>query len=254
MLENIKTKYEMAKLDIEQKLLFQQEKLKLISKELKKDQGFKNSYTIIAMVVYHLSIIELYFEQNDIYMSFYQRNSEPILDKIRKEFSSIFSLTGDFFGRKIPNNLTENSSAISELEKFTPKRILNLVTKMDLLYDKLKLSYGLKSRYLNNLANMYGDMCSFILNIIDFKQYFNRIRDIADEEYLYIKNLLDFISNFLIKVADNYMETHNITDSKTFVADSIEILSFTEIYFRMRKDNRLSEVIRKKQTWERLLN
>ncbi|MGL4561035.1 MAG: hypothetical protein ACRCV0_01930, partial [Brevinema sp.] len=113
---------------------------------------------------------------------------------------------------------------------------------------------GLKSRYLNNLANMYGDMCSFILNIIDFKQYFNRIRDIADEEYLYIKNLLDFISNFLIKVADNYMETHNITDSKTFVADSIEILSFTEIYFRMRKDNRLSEVIRKKQTWERLLN
>ncbi|MGL4389170.1 MAG: hypothetical protein ACRCTJ_07250 [Brevinema sp.] len=253
MSDTKKTKYKTAKLEVEDKLLFLQEKTKHLLQELKQERNVNNLYTLLAITIYHSSIIELYFEQNQIYYSFYERNNEPILDKIRKEFVGMSTLTREFFGRKIPQTLHEISIPLAEAQKITPKRLLNLFNKIILLWDKLKKHYGINSRYINTLADIYGDICFFILNIVDFKYYLIKVRNINDSEYHEIKNLLDFIGNFLIKVTENYKEAYNMVNSKNFVLHSLEILAFSEKFFRATNDKRLSDLGRKKEMWERNL-
>ncbi|MGL4393918.1 MAG: hypothetical protein ACRCS8_01655 [Brevinema sp.] len=249
-----KARYEMAKLEVENKIKFTQEKLKYLTKELKHDKSASDLYTLLAVMVYHISIIEMYFDQNKIYHSFYDRNSEPLLDKIRKEFVSAFTLTGSFFGRKPPQTLLEPLLPLAEAQKITAKRLLNLFTKMVRSAEKLKKEYGINSRYVNSLADIYGDVCYFILHIVDFRYYFNKVRDLSDEEYADIKDLLDFVGDLLIKVTDNYKEAFNMNKSQAFIEKSLELLDFSEKYYRSTNDNRIADLGRKKEMWERHLN
>lgn len=251
MSDNKKIKFETIKNEFNSKINILQTKIKLLSQDIKKNKTEADKYTALAIIIYHLSIIELYFEHNQAYYSFFNRNSDQILDKIRKEFSSISAITRSFFGHGIPDSLAKHSNS---LEKMSPTRLLNLLKKMDMLYNKLAQAYGVNSRYVTTITSIYGSICEFMLHMVDFKSYIQRSKNLADPENLEIKKLLSFVTDLLLKAGNLYMQSYNLTNSKALILESIAYLNCTEKLLRMLNDPRLEELERKKNSWKRMLS
>ncbi|MGL5956888.1 MAG: hypothetical protein ACRC0X_09900 [Brevinema sp.] len=215
-----------------------------------------NRYICLAMITYELKIIEIYFRQHNLYESLLDTYNKNNLDHIRKIFSEIIILLKQHFVVSLSHEFSKTQDYLQELDKLTPQRILNLLSQMEYLCSNLKISYGHTSKYIISITNIYGDICGFGLNIIDFPKYLNAIRDLRHPEYNSIQNLLELMVTILDRASTFYMDAYNTAgDDKELVRKAIQVLSLLETYYRITKQNSLlPELERKKQSWERGLS
>lgn len=220
------------------------------------DQSQDNNispYACIAITTYYLKNIAILFDINNKYYSLHNKNNEGTLDEIRKIFNTILRNLKEVFGISITSRITNNSNT-KNLDLLTPKRLLNLITKLELYCKKLKDSYGLKSKYHNIIANIYGGICGFAINSINFKIYLSRVRDLKDPESKEIRSLLDLTYKLLEQSATLYMDTFTLTNDVSMINKGIMTLEVLEKFCRLSNITQiLPELVRKKQSWERIL-
>lgn len=215
-----------------------------------------NRYTALAIVTFQLHIISLYVQQDDEYSLLFEGHNKSILEDSRKIFGEIFMLLKTYFSLQISNEFSKTEEYISELKHLTPQRLLNLISQLEFLCIQLKQKYGPTSKYIISIASIYGNICGFTLNIIDFPKYINIARNLSHEDYTSVKELLQLFEKMLEIGSTLYIDAYQISiDDKDQVRKALTLLGSLETYSRLIGHKELLEQLeRKKHSWERYLS
>ncbi len=217
----------------------------------------QNRYVCLAISTYKLRIASEYLKQNDMHVSLFESSDKDALESARKSLGDIILLLRNHFDITFSRGFAKNPAYLEELDQLTPQRKLNLLTQFEYLCSQLKNAYGNTSKYLVPLANLYGDTCGFALNIIDIPKCFMIMRNLQHPEYNTVKNLLTLIETMFSNASQLFIDIHSVSDSdnKEHIGKALKLLDILETYYRLSgKKEELSELSRKKQTWERFLS
>ncbi len=220
----------------------------------------QNRYVCLAIATYQLRIASAYLKLNDMHISLFESSNNNVLESARKTFSEIILLLKTHFDMTLARGFAKNPEYLEELTHLTSQRKLSLLTQFEYLCSHLRDAYGSSSKFLVSLANLYGDTCGFTLNIINIPKCFKVMRDLQHPEYNTIKSLLNLIEKMFTDASQLFMDVHNMTlsesnDSKENIGKALRLLDILEAYYRLAgKQDNLSELHRKQQTWERFLS
>jgi len=249
-----KVKYELLAIEYQSIIDTKEHRIKELATKLSSKNTVEDKYITIAITIFYLQSFTLYFKLNKKYNEFFNKNNFLIINKVRKNFVAIFQLLDTAFGINISTNISKNTIRLKALTKLTPKRLHNLIYKLESACLELKDTYGTTSKYSTNIITMYGNLVGFITNCIDFKTYFMATQDLRHPDNLQIKALLAYILEILEHSANFYIEGFNLKNSQKMLQEGLLILSFLENLMRLQKNDNIHNIIRKKQSWQRLLD
>lgn len=216
-------------------------------------QDIESCYIAIASITQYLKLIRLYISINNKYQSVFNRNNEEYLDQMRKYFIFITQKMKASFGTQVSISLTQNTKFLQQLKKLTPTRLLHLLQQLDFSLLSVKKLYPKTSKYNVVHVNTYNDIIGFTLNASNFKEYFSIIRNLQHPQYEEIRELLNFIIKLLDKCSNMWMELYTLNHSKEAVQYGIKVLEQLENIMRLSNHEDLSEITRKKNSWNRYL-
>lgn len=249
-----KIKYELLAQEYAKTISSKENRISDLTHKLSKKNSIEDQYIILAIVIFELQIFNLYFELNTKHNELFGKNSSPLLDKARKLFVHIMNLLDERFGTNINSSLSSNSEMLKKLKKLTPKRLFNLIHKLESACIVLKNTYGVSSKYFGNIISLYGQIAGFITNSVNFKEYLIQAQDLSNEHYIEIISLLDYSEQILEEASNLYIEGFQLTESRKMLQNGLKTLSVLEHLTRLQKKPNLNNIIRKKQTWQRLLD
>ncbi len=197
----------------------------------------------------------MYFKQNDMYVSYAGSSNKPVMDVIRKIFAEIDNLLKKYFSVVVSGEFSKERTYPKTLDKLNPNRILNLLIQLNTYINKLKEGYGITSRYTISVANIYGDICGFMLSMVDFPYYLNHVRDLKHQNYKDIKQTLELVAKMLDSSSGLYIDAYHISEDKEQARRAIQMLKTLETFYRLtNQSDKLPELDRKKHSWERFLS
>ncbi|MGL4367243.1 MAG: hypothetical protein ACRCTQ_03025 [Brevinemataceae bacterium] len=253
-----KIDYDMQVSQLQKQIYSNKETIKKLSSKITQYKTTQGYYTVIAIISIYFQTIDHYFEMNTIHQNFYNKSQPTILDKIRKELSTILTLLEQSFGTNLPDDLTTNSELMNSLTLLTPKRLCNFIRKLENECSTLKDAYGINSKYYITSVNLYSKFCNFSVNTTNFKEYFNKLRNLQDADYKDMREHIIFIQQFLDKSSELNIKAYHVSLSKTMVEDALKKLEFLELInkFSPIKDGirkTTEDIKRCHDSWARLL-
>ena len=250
----------MKKAEYEQFVLNQKNEIKSIEKtianfnhQLSQD-AIANRYITIAIITNKIKIIDKLYQTNNCYYSLSNKNNEATLDNIRRLFNEITFLLKQYFVVNLAPELSKPEPYLKDLRELTIHRMFNLISALEKSCYNLKTLYGPTSKYITTVAIIYGDICGFFINNIDFQKILIILKDLKNPEYVVARDLFDQVLEMVDKAGDFYIDTYSISNDKEILRKSIHTISFLENVYRITNNtDPLPELKRKKETCERLI-
>ncbi len=254
MLVKDKLKYNQFVLDTKKHIQEYETQINSLKKRFS-DNEITNQYVALSLITYHIKIINMYFKQNDMYMSYAGSSNKPIMDVVRKVFAEIDNLLKKYFSVIVSGEFSKERTYPKTLDKLNPTRILSLLTQLNISINKLIEGYGITSRYTISVANIYGDICGFMLSMVDFPYYLNHVRDLKHQNYIEIKQTLELVAKMLESSGTMYIDAYHISEDKEQARRALLMINTLETFYRLtNQSGKLPELDRKKQSWERFLS
>ena len=248
-----KTQYELFALNQKNEIKSIEKDIANFNHQISQDTT-ANRYISIAIITHKIKIIDKLYQKNSYYYSLFNKNNEVILDNIRRVFNEITFLLKQHFVVNLAPELSKPESYLKNLQELTNCRMFNLIFTLENSCYNLKHLYGPTSKYIATISIIYGDICGFFINNVDFQKILTILKDLKNPEYKITKKLFDQILEMVDKAGDFYIDAYSISNDKEILRKSIQTISFLEnIYRIINKTEPLPELKRKKETCERLI-
>ncbi len=146
---------------------------------------------------YSVQIMDI---KNDLYLSTSRKNIYQAL----KLFEMIF-------GTVVDSSLTENEEIIKQFSFFTPKRILHILKKFEYCIALVEYAEGENSKWKWTFVELYGKLAVLGKNIINFKEYINKMFDPTYEYYQEINEIITFEKRIIELSAQKYRTKYELS-------------------------------------------
>ena len=248
-----KAKYERFELNQKNEFKDIEKNITNLTHQLSQDV-IANRYIAIVIITHKIKLIDKYYQKNSYYYSLFNKNNEIVLDKTRRIFNEITFLLKQHFSINLMPELSKPESYLDDLRELTSHRMFNLISALEKSCYNLKNLYGPTSKYITTISIIYGDICGFSINNIDFQKILIILKDLKNSEYKITKDLFDQVLEMVDKAGSFYIDAYSISNDKDVLRKSIQALSFLENIYRITNNTEpLPELKRKKETCERLL-
>ncbi len=255
------------KISVEDKLKYQEEikrikglivnrmaRLTKLEKDINEDSYSFENYYHIAISNEHLEICRLSCEMSKTSEVYMKKKNDDFLNDARKTYFKALIEFEKFLGNFVDEPLHEKQEILKSLDKLNPKRVLNIIKKLQIILKMIEDGYGENSKYKWSFVDMYGRYVTIFKNLLDYKRL--SINSPTDAYFAENVELLNMIKIDLQAISHKFREKYMLGTKE--VVDIKQAINFQEA---LRKINSLlgsqEEVGTSKKTiesWNQMLN
>ncbi len=232
-----------------------QRKAQHLEREALRSKDLNSSYKKIAAAIMYLDTVQIYCKMNEYSVQIMDIRNDLYLSTSRKNIYQAIKLLESIFGNVVDSALNDNEEIIKQFTYLTPKRILHLLKKFEYCIALVEYAEGENSKWRWTFVELYGKLSVLGKNIINFKEYINKIYNPSDKDYEYINQIIMFEKNILESSAQKYrtkyeLSTRDITDMNKGI-DLLNLL--VRIYIIMNEQEKAQETKKTIEKWKEKL-
>lgn len=181
----------------------------------------------IAAANVYLNTVGLYCEMNEKSVEIMNIKNDAYLSNARKNIYQSMKLLESLFDIDLDTPLTESHDKLEELKIFNPRRVLNILKKIE--YDIALVEYeeGDNSKWKWTFVEMYGKFTALCKNMIDFKLFSHKANDPMYEYYEEANELLRMMKRITQNAAQKYRTKYEL--STMDVADMNRAIDYMKL-------------------------
>lgn len=232
-----------------------QKKAQQLEKESLRSKDLNSSYKKIASAIIYLDTVPIYCKMNEYSVQIMNIKNDLYLSTSRKNIYQAIKLLESIFGNVVDSSLTENEEIIKQFAHLNPKRILHLLKKFEYCIALVEFAEGENSKWKWTFVELYGKLGVLGKNMINFKEYVNKMYDPAYPFYEDINQIIIFEKNILEAAAQKYrtkyeLSTRDITDMNKGI-DLLNLL--VRIYIILNEQEKAQETKKTQEKWKEKL-
>lgn len=188
-----------------------QKKAQKIEREGIRSKDLTSNYKKIAAAILYLDTVPLYCKMNEYSVQIMDIKNDLYLSTSRKNIYQALKLFEMIFGTVVDSSLTENEEIIKQFSLLTPKRILHILKKFEYSIALVEYAEGEGSKWKWTFVELYGKLAVLGKNIINFKEYVNKMFDPTYEYYQEINEIIMFEKRILDLAAQKYRTKYELS-------------------------------------------
>jgi hypothetical protein len=155
-------------------------------------------------------------------------------------------------GHVVDSSLTDNEEILSKLTLLNPRRVLNLIKKIEYSIAVIQVAEGDSSKWKWTFAEMYGKLAALTKNLINFKVYAQQIYDPTTPFYSEINELFQSAKRLIEGAAQKYRTKYELsTMDVTDMNKGIEFLNLLiRIYIILNDQLQAQEAKKTIEKWK----
>ncbi len=188
-------------------------------------------YKKIAAASVYLNTVGLYCEMSAKSLEIMSMKNDAYLSNARKNTYQAIILLEKVLGTAIDSNLTETAEVLNQLPLMNPKRILNLLKKIEYCIALTEFEEGDNSKWKWNFVEMYGKTAVLSKNFTNFKDLAMKMYDPRAPFYQEINDLIQLVKTLVETAAKKFREKYEL--STMDVQDMNRALDFMNLLVRI---------------------
>lgn len=168
-------------------------------------------YKKIAAANVYLNTVGLYCEMSSKSLEIMSMKNDAYLSNARKNTYQAIILLEKIVGTAIDTNLTDNADTLRALPLLNPRRVLNLLKKIEYCIALIEFEEGDNSKWKWNFVEMYGKLAVISKNLTNFKELAIKLNDPRVEFYQEINDLILFIKSQVDNAAKKFREKYELS-------------------------------------------
>ncbi len=212
--------------DLKEQLEIVLKKAQKYEREGLRDSQLNSLYKRVAASNIYLDTVLLYCKMNEYSLQIMDIKNDLYLTNARKNIYQSIKMIESIVGHFVDTSLTDNAEILLKLNLLSPKRILHLAKKIEYSIALVELSEGENSKWKWNFVEMYSKYATLVKNLINFKDYVNKMYDPTIPYYEEINELIKLVKQAIDSAAQKYRTKYEL--STMDVADmnkGIELLN-----------------------------
>ncbi len=203
--------------DLKEQVDIIEKKAKHIEREALRGKDLNSNYKKIAAAILYLDTVQIYCKMNEYSVQIMDIKNDLYLSTSRKNIYQALKLLEMIFGSVVDSSLTENEEIIKQFSILTPKKMLHLFKKFEYCIALVELAEGENSKWKWTFVELYGKLAVLAKNMINFKEFVNKMFDPTYEYYKEVNEIIAFEKKILESAAQKYrtkyeLSTRDITD------------------------------------------
>ena len=226
-----KEAYNLTVKDLKEKVDVILKKAQKFEREGMRDKETKSFYKRIAASINYLETVQVFNKMNEYSIQIMDMKNDLYLTNSRKNIYQAIKMLETIVGNVIDSSLTDNAEIIEKLTLLNPKRVVNLLKKIDYCIASVQLAEGETSKWKWTFVEMYGKLAALTKNLINFKVYAQLIYDPGTPFYQEINELFQLAKRLIENAAQKYRGKYEL--STMDVADMNKGVEFLNLLLRI---------------------
>jgi len=226
-----KEAYNLTVKDLREKVDLILKKAQKFEREGMRDKEVVSFYKRVAASINYLETVKIFNKMNEYSIQIMDIKNDLYLSNARKNIYQAIKMLETIVGSVIDSSLTDNAEIMEKLILLNPKRIINLLKKIDYYIATIQLAEGENSKWKWTFVEMYGKLAALTKNLINFKVYGQQIFDPTTPFYEDINELFQFSKKHIETAAQKYRAKYEL--STMDVSDMNKGLDFLNLLLRI---------------------
>ncbi len=188
-------------------------------------------YKKVAAANVYLNTVGLYCEMSAKSLEIMSIKNDAYLTNARKNTYQAVKLLEKIVGTGVDTNLTDNAEILHALPLLNPRRVLNLLKKIEYCIALIEFEEGDNSKWKWNFVEMYGKLAVTAKNMTNFKELAIKLNDPRVEFYQEINDLILFVKTLTDSAAKKLREKYEL--STMDVQDMNKAIDFMNLLVRI---------------------
>ncbi len=247
-----KEAYNITVKDLKEKVETIQKKAQKFEREGMRDKETVSFYKRVAASNNYLETVKVYAKMNEYSIQIMDMKNDLYLTNSRKNIYQAIKMLETIVGNIIDSSLTDNAEIIEKLSLLNPKRVLNLLKKIDYCIAIVQLAEGDTSKWKWTFVEMYGKLAALTKNMINFKVYAQQVYDPTTPFYKEINELFQLAKRLIENAAQKYRNKYELTTmGVTDMNKGIEFLNLLlRIYIILNEQLQAQETKKTIEKWK----
>jgi hypothetical protein len=226
-----KEAYNITVKDLREKVDAVQKRAQKFEREGMRDKETVSFYKRIAASNNYLETVKIYSKMNEYSIQIMEIKNDLYLTNARKNIYQAIKMLETIVGPVIDSSLTDNAEVVEKLSLLNPKRVYNLLKKIDYSIALIQLAEGETSKWKWTFVEMYGKLAALSKNFTDFKVYAQQIYDPTTPFYKEINDLIQFTKKSIESAAQKYRTKYELSTLQ--VQDMNKGIEFLNLLLRI---------------------
>lgn len=176
-----------------------------------KDKEINSLYKRIGASNTYLESVNLFCKMNEYSIQIMDIKNDLYLTNARKNIYQAIKMIESIVGNFVDTSLTDNAEILEELNLLNPKRILYLLKKLEYSIALVEFSEGDNSKWKWNFVELYGKFATLGKNLINFREYANKMYDPSYSFYEEVNDLLRLLKRVIETAAQKYRTKYELS-------------------------------------------
>ncbi|MGC8765320.1 MAG: hypothetical protein ACP5QT_05485 [Brevinematia bacterium] len=232
-----------------------QKKAQQLERESLRSRDLNSNYKKIVSAIMYLDTVQIYCKMNEYSVQIMDIKNDLYLSTSRKNIYQAIKLLESIFGNVVDSALTDNEEIIKQFTYITPKRLLHLLKKFEYCIALVEYAEGESSKWKWTFVELYGKLGVLGKNMINFKEYVNKMYDPTAQYYEEINQIIMFEKNILESAAQKYRTKYELsTRDLGDMNKGIDLLNLlVRIYIILNEQEKAQETKKTIEKWKEKL-
>lgn len=217
--------------DLKEQVDFLEKRAQQLQREALKTRGLNSDYRKIIAAMTLINTVQIYCKMNEYSVQIMDIKNDLFLSNSRKNIYQAIKLLESLFGTAVDSPLTDNEEILRRFQHLTPKRILYMIKKIEYSIALVEVAEGENSKRKWTFVELYGKLAVLAKNMINFKEYVNKIFDPSYEFYEEVNELIRECKKLLESSAQKYRTKYEL--SSRDVSDMNKGIDFLNLLVRI---------------------
>ncbi len=217
--------------DLKEQMEVVQKKAQKYERDGMRDKEIPSLYKRIAASNVYLETVRIYCKMNEYSLQIMDIKNDLYLTNARKNIYQAIKMLESIVGNVIDSALTDNAEILERLTLLNPKRVLNLLKKIEYSIALVQFSEGENTKWKWTFVEMYGKLAALAKNLINFKVYAQQMFDPSNPSYQDINELFELTKKLIDTAAQKYRTKYELSTME--VADMNKGMDFLNLIVRI---------------------
>jgi hypothetical protein len=236
--------------DLKEQVELLEKKAQKMEREAIRTKNLNSGYKKIVSAMTYLDTVQIYCKMNEYSVQIMDIKNDLYLTTSRKNIYQAIKILESIFTNIVDTSLTENEEILKQFSLLTPKRILHIIKKIEYCIALVEYAEGENSKWKWTFVELYGRLAVLSKNMINFKEYVNRMFDATDPDYETINELVQTCKRLVEAAAQKYrtkyeLSTRDITDMNKGIDLLNQLLKINIILNEQEQAQETKKVIEK---------
>lgn len=250
-----KEAYNLVVKEYKERLEATNNKAKKFEREGMANNNLAGYYKRIAAANVYFNTVGLYCEMNDKSVEIMNMKNDAYLTNARKNIYQAIKLIETIVGSQVDSSLTDNEEILSRMKLLNPRRILNLMKKIEYTIALVEFEEGENSKWKWNFVELYGKFAAICKNLTNFKGYAAKLNNPMVEYYEEINEILRIVKRSTDTAAQKYRMKYELGSMDvTDMSKSIDYMNMlVRIYIILNEVQQAQDAKKTIEKWKEKL-